>query len=171
MEDRSHESYEFIGSRYDSGIFANPQGLNIAEGAGQEGSVASVEAVNVNQEMAKLGYTADSLKGFWIEKITGRGYIAIEEGPKAGTYYVSIRWNNSASEAYIWHMTAEPISSHAIGYTNGKHFIITYSEDGTESEELKYENGTGTLTLNSANEIMWQDDVDGAGRNTVFVSK
>lgn len=129
-----------------------------------------MEALKVNQEMAQLGYTADSLKGLWIEKIAGRGTITIEDGVKEGTYDVSIHWGSSASEAYVWNMTAEPISSHAIGYSNGKHYIVTFSEDGTESEELKYENGTGTFTLNSANEVMWQDDVDGAGTDTVFVS-
>ena len=129
-----------------------------------------MEALKVNREMGQLGYTADSLKGTWIEKIAGRGNITIEDGAEDGNYNVSVYWGSSASEAYVWNMTAQPIDNNTIGYSDCRHSIITFYEDGTESEELKYENGTGTFTLNSANEIMWQDDVDGAGADTVFVS-
>jgi len=46
---------------------------------------------------------------------------------------------------------------------------VTFSEDGTEKEKLVYEKGSGSFTLNSAHEVMWQDEVGSAGENAVFV--
>ena len=38
------------------------------------------------------------------------------------------------------------------------------------AKKTVYENGTGKFYLNSVGELMWQDNVDGAGDNTVFVN-
>ncbi len=129
-----------------------------------------METLQVHQDMKHAGCTPDSLLGNWAEKMAGRGVITINRGDKNGIYDVQIQWGNSAYQTYFWHMTAKPVSSHSLHYTNGKLVIHTFSEDGAESEVVKYENGTGTFILNSANEIMWQDDVDHAGSDTVFIS-
>ncbi|MBR0312865.1 MAG: hypothetical protein IJQ98_10805, partial [Oscillospiraceae bacterium] len=57
-----------------------------------------------------------------------------------------------------------------LSYENGRHLIRTYDSDGKFTEEVKYEDGTGEFYLNSAYELMWRDDIDGAGENTVFVN-
>ena len=118
---------------------------------------------------AVLGYTPDDLIGTWAEKIAGRGAIDIEKRGD-GKYDVDISWGNSAAETYFWTMTAEAGEGGELTYNDGKLTIVTYTDETHFTEKVQYENGTGRFILNSANEIMWQDDVGGAGDDTVFIS-
>ena len=120
--------------------------------------------------MALLGYTPDSLVGTWSEKIAGRGYISIGKSSD-DLYHVQINWGNGATEMYVWTMTASPLESNTLHYDDCRHSIITIAEDGSDSEALVYENGSGSFTLLSTNELMWQDDVEQAGQDTLFVSE
>ena len=83
---------------------------------------------------------------------------------------MTVEWANSASEQYYWEMQAVAGNGGLLTYENGKHAIRTYDANGNYTEDVRYENGSGTLYLNSAFEVMWEDDVDGAGDNAVFVS-
>ena len=114
---------------------------------------------------------ADALVGAWAEKIAGRGVINITKSPAQGVYKVEISWGNSAYETYLWSMTARADADGSLRYEDCCHSIMTFSEDGQQGkEEMVYDRGRGSFTLNSANEIMWQDEVEGAGANAVFVS-
>ena len=128
------------------------------------------EALAANRDMMRMGYTTDSLLGNWAEKIAGRGVIQIAKSKEKGKYDVSIHWSSSAYEMSVWTMTAEPAGSNAIRYKNGRHSILLFDEKGKETEKVQYTNGTGRFLLNSANELMWQDNIDHAGDNAVFVS-
>ena len=120
--------------------------------------------------MGGLGYTPDDLIGRWAEKIAGRGVITITRDAKS-TYDVLVEWANGAAERYVWEMTARPADEGGVlRYENGRHLIRTYESDGTFTEEVKYENGTGRLLLSSAYELTWEDDVDGAGDDTAFIN-
>lgn len=121
-------------------------------------------------EMALLGYTPDSLVGTWSEKSAGRGNIDIKK-VSADRYTVQVNWSSSADEMYVWKMTASPAGSNVLHYTDCIHSIIVFSEDGSDAETPVYENGTGEFTLLSTNELMWQDDIDQAGQDTLFVSE
>ena len=128
------------------------------------------DALAAQRDIDLLGYTPDSFLGRWAEKIAGRGLITIEKGEAEDEYAVRIEWSSSAAEQAIWEMTAKPEASNALRYENARHLIRTYSSEAAFTDEVKYENGTGTFTLNSANEVMWQDEIDHAGDNTVFIS-
>ena len=68
-------------------------------------------------------------------------------------------------------MTATPADAGgALKYEDAKHYVRTFTSDSEYTDELKYENGSGLFYLNSANEIMWEDHVDHAGENCVFIS-
>ena len=121
-------------------------------------------------EMALLGYTPDSLLGSWSEKIAGRGYITIAK-TSDDRYNVQVNWGNGASEMYVWTMTASPAGSNILHYDDCRHSIITFDEEGSDTETVKYENGTGEFTLLSTNELMWQDDVEEAGKDSLFVNE
>lgn len=121
-------------------------------------------------EMALLGYTPDSLIGSWSEKIAGRGYITIAK-TSDDRYNVQVNWGNGASEMYVWTMTASPAASNILHYDDCRHSIITFDEEGSDTETVKYENGTGEFTLLSTNELMWQDDVEEAGKDCLFVNE
>ncbi len=143
-----------------------------------------------NEELLKLTYADDTeasavaqewfdalaeangvspMLGRWAEKIAGRGLITIMGGEN-GTYDVVIDWSSSAFEKACWEMTATAQDDGSLRYENGRHFIRTYTSETEYTDAEQYTNGTGTFTLNSANEIMWQDDVDHAGDDTVFIS-
>ena len=121
---------------------------------------------------ANMGYTADDLVGRWAEKIAGRGLIEITKAETEGEYNVNIHWASSAFESSNWTMTAKasdfPVGR--ISYDDGKLVIRTYTSETEFTDDVQYENGTGEFYLNSANEIMWVDDVDNAGEDCVFVS-
>ena len=119
-------------------------------------------------EMSLLGYTPDSLLGIWLEKNAGRGNIEITKTDE-DLYRVQVNWGGTDDMA-VWTMTASPAASNILHYEDARHSVITFGEDGTDTETLLYENGTGTFTLLSTNEIMWQDDVDHAGEDTLFIS-
>ena len=68
-------------------------------------------------------------------------------------------------------MAASPVSSNVLHYDDCRHSIITLTEDGLDSETLVYENGSGEFTLLSTNELIWQDDVEQAGQDALFVSE
>ncbi len=114
--------------------------------------------------------TADDLIGRWAEKMAGRGVITVEAGDKEGTYAIKIDWSNSAFDGEHWEMVGVAGNGAEIRYENGVHATRTYAEDGTYTEVVHYENGTGTFILNSVNEIMWQDDIDNVAEDCVFVS-
>ena len=70
----------------------------------------------------------------------------------------------------VWTMTASVSGDGgSISYDNGRLTTVTFSEEGTESEEVKYENGTGSFSLNSEGQLVWKDDVGHAGDDAVFV--
>lgn len=146
--------------------------INFADGTTKASEIMQewYDALAEADMMRELGYTPDDLIGRWAEKIAGRGVVTITQGAK-GMYDVLVEWSNSAAEQYIWEMTARPTGAGGVlSYENGRHLIRTYESDGKFTEEVKYEDGTGEFYLNSAYELMWRDDIDGAGENTVFVN-
>ena len=87
-------------------------------------------------------------------------------------YAVHITWGNSAFETYTWEMIATPSDDGAsLVYRNGKQVILTFSEDGSETADVRYENGTGSFSLNNLGQLVWQDDMDHAGDGTVFIGE
>ena len=120
---------------------------------------------------ASLGYKPDDLVGTWAEKAAHRGVITVAKSAEAGKYDVRIDWSGSASEKGIWEMTAVPVGEGGmLAYQNGRYLIRTYTSDTEYTDAVQYENGTGSFTLNSAFEIMWQDETGHAGDNCVFVN-
>ncbi|MBQ8934018.1 MAG: hypothetical protein IJ061_07015 [Lachnospiraceae bacterium] len=127
------------------------------------------DAIAASRDMAALEYTPDALIGSWAEKVAGRGVIEISKGAD-DTYEIQINWGDSANTMYVWNMTATPDGSNGLRYENGRSAILTFDEKGNETEEVRYENGTGRFYLNSANEVMWEDETDHQGDDCVFVS-
>lgn len=85
---------------------------------------------------------------------------------------VTIHWANSATEMVMWHFTGICDENDlSVSYTNCAKTIITTEDEDTEgSEKIVYKNGTGKLTYNEdAGSICWQDDMEDAGKDCVFV--
>ena len=116
-----------------------------------------------------LGYTADDMVGTWAEKIAGRGYIEIEKTETEGEYSVLINWSASAYQKYIWEMTAKAVNGSELTYDNCKHTILTFTSEDQSTDEVVYENGKGSFSLLSTYELVWNDQQEQAGADTVFV--
>ena len=149
--------------------FIIPAVITAAVFTGFGGEITQAADIAADREMEQLGYKPDDLIGSWAEKIAGRGYIEISRAGKR-TYDVKISWGNSAIETYFWEMTAKADGSNGIRYQNGRHYIISYDEEGHETKKSVYENGRGRFFLNSVGEVMWQDETGHAGDDTVFIS-
>ena len=149
-------------------VFAD--GTTTANGIAQEWYNTLVAANEGDAGNAALGYTPDDLVGRWAEKIAGRGVITVAKAAEDGKYDVTVEWANSAFEQSYWEMQAVAGNGGFLTYENGKCAIRTYDANGNYTEDVRYENGSGTLYLNSAFEVMWEDNIDGAGDNAVFVS-
>ncbi len=117
------------------------------------------------------GYTPDDLLGRWAEKIAGRCVIEITRGTVEGEYAVHIHWGSSAFESANWDMTAYAEGNGGkLRYENARCYIRTYSSETEYTDTVEYENGTGTFILNSAYEILWDDETAHAAENCVFVN-
>lgn len=117
-----------------------------------------------------LGYTADDMIGTWAEKYAGRGNIEITKAAEDGKYDVKIHWSASAYQMAYWEMTAEATGNGAeLRYENAKHTFITWESEDKMTEEEIYTNGTGTFNLLSTYELVWDDEIDQSGADTVFV--
>ncbi len=109
-----------------------------------------------------------SLLGQWAEQIAGRGVITITASAD-GKYTVLVEWSSSAFEHDVWEMTATADADGALRYENGTRKTVTYTSETEYTEELHYENGTGVLSRNAEGQLVWQDDVDHAADDTVFI--
>lgn len=117
-----------------------------------------------------LGYTPDDMAGTWAEKIAGRGNIEIVKAEEEGKYDVKIHWSASAYQMAYWEMTAEATGKGAeLRYENGKHSLLTWQSEDNMTEEEIYTNGSGTFDLLSTYELVWDDEIDHAGVDTVFI--
>ena len=114
--------------------------------------------------------SADELAGTWAEKVAGRGMIEISANGN-GAYDVSIQWGNGAAQTYFWTMTASAPEGDApiLIYTDARHTIITFESEESSTEEVVYENGTGSFSLDENGELVWNDDVEQQAAETTFV--
>ena len=117
-----------------------------------------------------LGYTADDMVGTWAEKIAGRGNIEIQKAEEEGKYNVKIHWSASAYQMAYWEMTAEATGNGAeLRYENAKHSLLTWESEDKMTEEVKYTDGKGSFDLLSTYEVVWNDEIDHAGDDAVFI--
>ena len=123
-----------------------------------------------DETMRELGYTPDALLGVWTEKMAGRGEITISRAEEPETYSVEIRWPGSAVESCYWTMTAHVAGCNCIRYENGTMATVIVDENGNDHMTTDYTDGTGSFSLLSTNELVWQDNTGHAGDDAVFVS-
>ena len=117
-----------------------------------------------------LGYTADDMVGTWAEKFAGRGNIEIQKAAEEGKYDIKIHWSASAYQMAYWEMTAEVTGNGAeLRYENAKHSLLTWESEDKMTEEVQYTDGKGTFDLLSTYEVVWNDEIDHAGDDTVFI--
>lgn len=106
--------------------------------------------------------------GWWGEKSADRSRLTITKG-EPGWYGVEISWPRNATQIDMWTMSAIPVDSNTLQFKDCSHYLLTYKGKTIDKEELLYENGTGSLTMNSAGEIIWRDDQEHKGDTVSYV--
>ena len=102
------------------------------------------------------------LAGDWQDETSQRAAMTIfENGDK---YDVEISWANSADETVFWNFSGEFDRDRGfLSYKDCMKTIVT-----EESEDVEYEDGTGSIMYLDGN-LIWQDDKEDAGADCVFV--
>ena len=114
-----------------------------------------------------FSYAPEEMAGTWTQKYDGSGTIEISES--GGRFAILIRKDTEDGSAEIWSMTAVPADGNTLRYKDCIHTMLSAGDDSAAPMEILYKNGTGTITVLSTFELMWQDNVDNAGENIVFV--
>lgn len=110
-----------------------------------------------------------NLIGIYEDETSQRAWMQImTDGDKGGV--VEIHWASSAFETTIWTFSGVfDTEDNTLPYENCVKTDYIYDEDGNETAEVLYENGTGRLTVNEDWSILWTDDVEDTGAECVFV--
>ena len=74
--------------------------------------------------------------------------------------WITIEWSSSASELARWEIMGRlDTDTMTIEYEDVSKYIVTYDASGEEtSQELEYEDGTGTITFNDDGTFTWHED-------------
>lgn len=100
--------------------------------------------------------------GTWV---CGRASITIE--PDANGYSVKIHWGNSAAESSEWEYFCLFDGEKLMNHGDGVYKIVTYSEDGTGTEDVQYEDGAVTFNF-AGDKLIWNDSKENAGDGMEF---
>ncbi len=101
--------------------------------------------------------------------MAGRASLNVECSGSDGASF-TIHWGSSATISTEWTMSGTFDSeTNSVSYTDCKKKTTVYTSEGElESEDVEYENGTGTMHFNEDYTITWQDDMENAGEGLVF---
>ena len=99
----------------------------------------------------------------------GRANIDVScEGQSDAKFLVT--WGSSAFETSSWEMSGTlDWDTLTVPYSNCTRTDIVFGEDGSESDNVVYENGTGSFTFHDDGSLTWQDDMENAGEDMVFL--
>jgi len=102
----------------------------------------------------------------------GRGTMLVEADGNEGAK-VSVRWASSAFEHSEWTMTGSfDVETLTISYNDCVKKTFTFADESDPgTEEVDYENGTGTITFHDGENLTltWQDDQDHVADDSEFV--
>ena len=82
---------------------------------------------------------------------------------------IVIEWGGSATELARWTIVGrlDP-DSLTIRYTDATKAIVTFDDQGEESQEIEYEDGTGTIVFGDGLSFTWHEDQSDYGTDMVF---
>lgn len=100
--------------------------------------------------------------GFYYEQIAGRGNLSLDENG-----LIIVDWSSSASEKSHWQMQTEyDAATNRLTYKDGLMSVLTFAENGSFTEDVKYEDGTGYFTIDG-DKLLWHNDKKDNGDNDI----
>lgn len=107
--------------------------------------------------------------GAYTDENGGTYSLLIEPTDDVDNVYVTIGHIDN-QDYYIWDIYGK-IENGEIKYADAACFRL-YPDDQSDTgagQEVKYEDGTGTITISKEGQVTWQDDKENAGEGLVFV--
>ncbi len=132
------------------------------------GTAAAPDAIPAYAAASPDTVEEDAFAGRWSETVAKRAIITVV--PRDGAYEVTVTWPNGAARKTYWRMTAEPAGSDAFAYEDCVCTERQYDRDGNYTEEILYENGSGTFFLNGGR-LTWSNDADDVAKESVFAKR
>ena len=109
-----------------------------------------------------------NLVGTWDDRYSQRATMEVRGG-KNNVYRIHIHWGSTAFESEDWTMTGTfNDTTGELTYKDCTRTTITFDEEGNETDEVHYRNGTGKFLYNNG-ELTWQSDNDDYVDQCVFI--
>lgn len=129
-----------------------------AEASAEEVSAESASAEETAEEAPAGEAEADVYSGEWTEKSAERIVMSINPSNEAGWYDIEITWREDLPQKDVYDMRAQLHDDGCLYYDNCRYVIRTFADDGSSSDEVKYENGSGLLNFDrDADLLYWTD--------------
>ncbi len=116
----------------------------------------------------------DIFAGTYTESIAGRGVVTVTNSGD-NIYSVHVRWSSSAYEHAEWDFSGEWNGRAVLFYENCTKTVYTYDEDGNETSEVEYTEGTGYIQLANKDAdtiaMFWHDDVEDVAADSEFIKQ
>ena len=124
-------------------------------------AVSALESTELANEDVTRG---EEYVGVW-----GCGRCTITIDPVSDRYEVQVTWASSAAEHTYW--TYECYYDEATGHLRGENGVRTNvltNDDGSEKEDVVYEDGVCEFHITIDGELVWEDKEDGVGDGMYF---
>ena len=111
----------------------------------------------------------DVTRGEAYVGVWGCGRCTITIDPVSDRYEVQVTWASSAAEHTYW--TYECYYDEATGHLRGENGVRTNvltNDDGSEKEDVVYEDGVCEFHITIDGELVWEDKEDGVGDGMYF---
>lgn len=105
-------------------------------------------------------------EGTYSESVAGRGRMDLTKD--GDSYTINVTWSGSAAEGGRWTFHGSFDANGVLTYSDCVCEHYMFDEDGNETVETDYTNGSGSLTYSNGS-ITWQDDQEHVADGSVFV--
>lgn len=114
-------------------------------------------------EFGPMGAQSGAMEPFlgeWMDTVSGRCYMTIENTGRVEEARIEITWGDSAAETYVWTMTGTPgLIESALYCEDCECKIVSYNADGSETvKEVLYSDGYAEITPLEDGLLQWYDE-------------
>lgn len=82
-------------------------------------------------------------------------------------FVVNVHWGSSAFESTVWSYNCLYDGEKLVNHGDGVKTNLTFDEEGNESDEVVYEDGAVSFTIEDG-KLIWNDEKENAGEGMAF---
>ena len=101
---------------------------------------------------------ADIYGGLWAESTSERVVLTLEPTDRAGIFDAEITWREDLPQKDVFTMQARYQDDGSLYYEDCTYVLRYFEEDGTFTDELQYENGSGLFWYDPDAELLYWTD-------------